>query len=66
MKWKNLKDGRCPKCGSMLAQQANSRTLACSGSKCGYYISEQRMHEIISAPSRPRDREPEDNLTRHE
>lgn len=65
MKWKNLKDGRCPKCGAMLAQQKNALILSCSDARCTFRISEQRLLEILKSPPRSRMIEPEDNLERH-
>jgi len=66
MKWQNLKDGRCPKCGSMLTKMPDRAMLACSAVKCTFVITEQRCARLISSPPRLRNSEPEDNLARHE
>lgn len=52
MNWNALKDGRCPKCGKMLYQNADARMLTCSNRSCAFRISEEKLAKIISKPAR--------------
>jgi len=42
LKWGNLKQNRCPKCGSDLSY--DEQNASC---KCGFKISLTRMNEIV-------------------
>jgi len=60
MEWKNLKDGKCPKCGKMLVQSGLGtgsipalRCIDTKSKKCDFKISEKRLMEIISSKKRP-------------
>ena len=55
MKWTNLKQNKCPKCGDDLMGQDGSDTIVCANisrshpdARCDFRISEQRMTEIVS------------------
>lgn len=52
MKWRNLKDGACPKCGSTLKENADSETLTCTGATCTFQITAKRCSEIIRDQNR--------------
>lgn len=52
MKWKNLKDGLCPKCGAALSENTDRRTLDCTGERCTFFIAESKVADIIRDQNR--------------
>ena len=63
MKWNNLKDMRCPKCSAMLYKSNGG--YACSGSKCEFFIREERFDTVIQSIYKPKERSTE-NMTGEE
>lgn len=47
MKWTNLLNNKCPKCGKLLDHKSDFEYMLCDIS-CGFQISTQRMKEICS------------------
>lgn len=45
LRWKNLREGGCPKCGDELIEFKHIRMMKCT---CGFKISEHRMSEILN------------------
>lgn len=71
MKWNNLKNGKCPKCSSILGEEMITRMITCSSmaSGCDFKISEKRLKEILENKSRnfiPKDNFAELNNLGHE
>lgn len=49
MKWSNLKNNICPKCGDELDPVPTGEVLSCSNQPdCDFHITQTRMEEIIS------------------
>ena len=46
MKWYNLHEGACPKCGDMLISFEHLDLFKCT---CGFKISASRMREILDS-----------------
>ena len=54
MKWQNLKNSQCPKCGSFLYQKHGKGLLYCTKVEaCGFRISEQKIQQIFNDKDHP-------------
>lgn len=49
MRWKNLQDMECPKCGNMLNKPHNDETYFCSNLDCDFKIGEERFNEVVGS-----------------
>lgn len=47
LKWRSLRENRCPRCGHSLAQHATVPRLFCAASWCGFSISHEAFVEIV-------------------
>lgn len=47
MKWNNLKNGECPKCGCML-QDLQNVGAKCINGQCDFYISNAKLQQLIA------------------
>ena len=50
MKWSNLKQFKCPKCGNDLCQSTIKSGVyeCCNGVSCGFSISSSKLRKIVS------------------
>jgi len=51
MKWGNLKENKCPKCGEDLCQSTIKKDVfeCANGISCGFSISTKRFSEIVNS-----------------
>lgn len=52
MNWKNLKNGKCPKCSGWLTD-ANSEHVQCTTKDCGFTITAKRLAELLKVMASP-------------
>jgi len=49
MKWKNLKENKCPQCDKSFGYKAFSQRLGYIVCDCGFKISNKRFSEIVNS-----------------
>ena len=49
MRWSNLKENGCPKCGSELLELENDESFICESATCDFKITRQKRDELLEA-----------------
>jgi hypothetical protein len=62
MRWRNLKDGLCPRCSSPLEEHKSA--LKCSRKDCDFLVSQKRAKEILEGKAFKRYESLEDGIGR--
>ena len=69
MKWNNLKEYKCPKCGSNLREAFNAREnkihVCGQAKKCGFVIGDDAFSRVVNGVYKTKKvKEPQDNFKR--
>ena len=59
MKWKNLQDYKCPKCGSSLYSEEGRNTIHKCDGDCDFSINENKYENIINNFNQRKYQEPD-------
>jgi len=62
MRWKNLVDSLCPKCGTTVMENEENKFIVCSNGECDFKISEEKLEVLLDKLSHKQKTTPNKNL----